>query len=185
MSNSIPDIQTIARNTAISWANESGYDGVVKYFLSSTSGLITWKPYNNGWQITGTNAAQVINNLTCYDYDIPTSGSFTTLTKNSDNEYIETIEVEDYELLQNYPNPFNPTTTIRYSIPVNIKSGMSKVTLKIYDVLGREVATLVNEQKNAGNYEVQFNAANLASGVYIYSLNAGDFTASKKLILLK
>ncbi len=87
---------------------------------------------------------------------------------------------KEYSLNQNYPNPFNPNTTIRYQIP---KNGI--VTLKIYDVLGAEIATLVNEQKDAGKYEVNFNASRLASGVYIYKLQAGDFVSSKKMILLK
>jgi hypothetical protein len=93
----------------------------------------------------------------------------------------------DYSLEQNFPNPFNPTTTIRYQLP---KDGM--VTLKVYDILGAEVATLVNEEKLAGKYEVNFNASdhsgnvrNLASGVYIYRLQANDFISVKKMILLK
>jgi hypothetical protein len=85
-----------------------------------------------------------------------------------------------YDLTQNFPNPFNPSTTIRYQIP---QDGI--VTLKIYDILGSEVATLVNEQKPAGKYEVNFNARSLASGIYIYKIQAGEFTASKKLMLLK
>ena len=70
---------------------------------------------------------------------------------------------------QNYPNPFNPTTTIQYSIP-NVASGfsLSKVQLKIYDLLGREVVELVNENQSAGNYEVKFDASNLTSGIYFY-----------------
>lgn len=85
-----------------------------------------------------------------------------------------------YSLEQNYPNPFNPTTTIRYQIP---KEGM--VTLKVYDILGAEVATLVNEEKTAGKYEVSFNASSLASGVYIYKLLADEFISVKKMVLLK
>jgi len=85
-----------------------------------------------------------------------------------------------YLLLQNYPNPFNPTTVISYQIP---QQGF--VTLKIFDVLGREVATLVNEEKPAGRYEVNFNAVGLASGVYIYRMKVNDFIESKKMILLK
>ena len=88
--------------------------------------------------------------------------------------------VKSYELAQNYPNPFNPTTTINYQIP---KDGF--VTLKIYDVLGKEVATLVNENKATGRYNVEFNAGNLASGVYLYQLKVNDFVATKKLVLLK
>ena len=85
-----------------------------------------------------------------------------------------------YDLTQNFPNPFNPSTTIRYQIS---QDGI--VTLKIYDILGSEVATLVNEQKAAGKYVVNFNARSLASGIYIYKIQSGEFTASKKLLLLK
>ena len=85
-----------------------------------------------------------------------------------------------YELSNNFPNPFNPSTTIRYQIP---QDGI--VTLKIYDILGSEVATLVNEEKVAGKYEVNFNATSLASGVYIYKIQAGGFISSKKMMLLK
>jgi hypothetical protein len=91
----------------------------------------------------------------------------------------ETLPIE-YALEQNYPNPFNPTTTIRYQLP---KDGM--VTLKVYDILGAEVVTLVNEEKVAGKYEVNFNAATLASGVYIYRLSVNDFVNVKKMVLLK
>lgn len=88
---------------------------------------------------------------------------------------------ESYALLQNYPNPFNPSTTITYSIPEQ-----SDVELKVFDILGREVTTLVNmEQQTAGEYKVPFNASTLSSGVYIYSIRAGNFRSSKKLMLLK
>ena len=98
--------------------------------------------------------------------------------------------VREFKLEQNYPNPFNPSTTINYQLP---KSGF--VTLKVFDILGREVATLVNEQKSQGRYSVNFStkggsasggdALNLASGVYIYQIRANDFVSSKKMILLK
>ena len=86
----------------------------------------------------------------------------------------------NYSLEQNYPNPFNPSTTIRYSIS---KSGL--VQLKIYDILGREVAQLVNEEKSAGTHEVKFNGTNLSSGIYFYRITSGNFTQTKKLMLLK
>jgi tetratricopeptide (TPR) repeat protein len=92
----------------------------------------------------------------------------------------ENVIPKEYELFNNYPNPFNPTTTIRYGLP---KDGF--VTLKVYDILGREVATLVNEYEAAGSYIVTFNAGNLASGIYIYQLKSGGFVANKKLILMK
>jgi len=85
-----------------------------------------------------------------------------------------------YKLFQNYPNPFNPITKIRYQIPE-----LSFVTLKVFDVLGCEITTLVNEEKSAGNYEIDFNASTLSSGVYFYKLHAGDFAEIKKMILLK
>ncbi len=85
-----------------------------------------------------------------------------------------------FELKQNYPNPFNPSTTIKYSI-----AKASFVTLKIYDILGKEVATLVNDTQKQGEYEVHFNAKNLASGMYIYQIKADNFVSSKKLMLMK
>ena len=88
--------------------------------------------------------------------------------------------VTEYALVQNFPNPFNPSTTIKYQLP---QDGL--VTLKIYDILGKEVTTLINEEKPAGKYEVNFNASQLASGVYIYKIQAGSFVSSKKMILLK
>ncbi|PJA96551.1 MAG: hypothetical protein CO129_05955 [Ignavibacteriales bacterium CG_4_9_14_3_um_filter_34_10] len=85
-----------------------------------------------------------------------------------------------FDLAQNYPNPFNPSTKIVYAVP-----SKSNVTLKVYNLLGQEVATLVNTVKNVGRYELNFNATNLPSGVYFYSLTAGNFTSTKKMMLLK
>jgi hypothetical protein len=85
-----------------------------------------------------------------------------------------------YSLYQNYPNPFNPSTLISYQLPAS-----SLVVLKVFDVLGREIETLVNERQNAGNHSVQFNASNLPSGVYLYRLEAGKYRDTKKLLLLK
>ncbi len=95
------------------------------------------------------------------------------------------IEPLKFNLSQNYPNPFNPTTVINYTISTGQLSAVSHVTLKIYDVLGREVKTLVNEDKSAGNYNVTLNAGNLPSGVYYYQLKAGNYVSTKKLVLLK
>jgi photosystem II stability/assembly factor-like uncharacterized protein len=86
----------------------------------------------------------------------------------------------DFSLSQNYPNPFNPVTNINFALP---KSGL--VTLKVYNALGKEVATLVNEVKNAGTYNVDFNGTNLSSGVYFYRLTSGDFSSVKKMMLIK
>ncbi len=87
---------------------------------------------------------------------------------------------QSFQLFQNYPNPFNPTTVISYQLPVP-----SAVLLKVYDLMGREVATLVNQWQAAGRYDVPFNAANLSSGVYFYRLSAGTFSETKKMMLVK
>jgi endonuclease/exonuclease/phosphatase family metal-dependent hydrolase len=98
----------------------------------------------------------------------------------------EKTELLDFSLVQNYPNPFNPTTKIKFTIPVTV-SGVegSFVTLKVYDVLGNEAATLVSEEKPAGSYEIDFNGNELTSGIYFYTLAAGSFIETKKMILLK
>ena len=92
---------------------------------------------------------------------------------------------KSYELAQNYPNPFNPSTKIRYTVPFVGTSLLKFVQLKVYDILGNEVATLVNEEKEPGIYEVEFSAANLASGIYIYRLHSSEFTDTKKMVLLR
>jgi len=85
-----------------------------------------------------------------------------------------------YMLGQNYPNPFNPTTVIRYELPND-----GNVSLKVYDILGKEVATLVERFETAGYHEARFNASNIASGMYLYRMTAGSFTDVKKLIVVK
>ncbi|MHC1737513.1 MAG: choice-of-anchor D domain-containing protein [Ignavibacteriaceae bacterium] len=100
--------------------------------------------------------------------DVPTGAKF------------EDILPSDFSLEQNYPNPFNPETVIEYRLPLK-----SAVTLKIFDILGNEIKTLVNEEQQQGKYTIGFDASRLASGVYFYRLNAGDFSSSKKMLLLK
>ncbi len=98
---------------------------------------------------------------------------------NVEEEVIDLMPTE-FLLSQNYPNPFNPSTTFRYSIPTQ-----SKVVIKVFDILGNEIETLVNEEKPAGTYELTWNAANLSSGIYFYQLRAEEFLSVKKMILLK
>ena len=93
---------------------------------------------------------------------------------------VEIISPSEYQLYQNYPNPFNPSTVISYQIPIS-----SNVTLKIYDALGNEVVTLVNEYRPAGSYAIEFSQVNLPSGIYFYKLSSSDFVETKKMILLK
>jgi aryl-phospho-beta-D-glucosidase BglC (GH1 family) len=98
----------------------------------------------------------------------------------------EPILSNSFNLYQNYPNPFNPSTTIKYSIPAfGTNRSVAFATLKVFDLLGREVAVLVNDFKQPGAYTVQWNATNFSSGIYIYRLQAGSFTETKKLVLLK
>ncbi len=103
-----------------------------------------------------------------------TSNGGVTKVKNND------LPVFTFELQQNYPNPFNPTTTIKYNLPKS-----SLVKLVIFDMLGREVKTLVSEEQTVGSYSVEFNAHNLSSGMYFYQLQANDFIQTKKLLLIK
>ena len=92
---------------------------------------------------------------------------------------------KEFSLSQNYPNPFNPVTKIRYSIPFGGTSLMKYVQLKVYDILGNEIATLVNEEKPAGYYEIEFNGSNLTSGIYFYRLGAGKYYFIRKMMVLK
>ncbi|MAT58706.1 MAG: hypothetical protein CMF23_12110 [Ignavibacteriae bacterium] len=98
---------------------------------------------------------------------------------NIEDDYLNNIPI-NFSLSQNYPNPFNPTTSIEYSVPSS-----EYVSLKVYDILGNEVAQLVNESKNAGKYEVKFDASNLTSGIYIYKIQAGSFNQVRKMMLIK
>ena len=114
-----------------------------------------------------------------YGNAIDVFGTFET--KDIDTRVTETGEIPTvYALGQNYPNPFNPSTVIKFSIP---NSGL--VSLKVFNILGQEVATLVNEMKSVGVYEVSFDASSLTTGMYIYRIQSGDFTSTKKMMLLK
>ncbi len=140
-----------------------------------------WYDYLSGDSLNVVNPNAVIN-FTPGEYHIytdvklpkPDLGIITDVKKN-DNSI-----VTDYKLFQNYPNPFNPSTSISYQL-----SAISKVTLKVFDVLGREVTTLVNKEQPSGNYNVHFNASHLSSGIYFYTLRAGKFVQTKKLVLLR
>jgi len=96
-----------------------------------------------------------------------------------EEEQIDEMPTE-FLLSQNYPNPFNPSTKIKYLVPQS-----SNVVIKVFDILGNEIEILVNEEKPVGTYEVNWNAANLPSGVYFYQLRAGSFVQTKKMLLLK
>ena len=103
--------------------------------------------------------------------------SYQTTTGNTSND---NVQPTTYKLENNYPNPFNPTTTIKYQIPE-----LSFISLKVFDVLGNEILTLVETEKPVGTYEVEFDATNLSSGIYFYRIQAGSFVETKKMILLR
>ena len=110
----------------------------------------------------------------------------------TDPVYANSVEnlPDDFVLYQNYPNPFNPSTKIKFSISQDVRGERQEVTIKVYDVLGNEIVTLVNDEKPAGEYEVEFSVGRdsspvIASGIYFYQLRVGNFVQTKKMVLLK
>jgi len=130
------------------------------------------KEYSYVDDISSITASSFAYRLKQIDFD----GSY----EYSDEVYVENPAPIDYALHQNYPNPFNPVTKIKYQLPE-----LSFVTLKVYDVLGNEIAALVNKEKPAGSYEVEFNATSLPSGVYFYTIRTNEFIETKKMVLMK
>ena len=115
------------------------------------------------------NSSWTNNSKGLYSYNNPTA------TDNK-NDYAPLV----FKLMQNYPNPFNPSTIISYSLALE-----SKVTIKIYNLLGQEIKTLVNRTESTGNHQITFNAGDLPSGIYLYRMQAGDYIQIKKMVLLK
>ncbi len=160
-------------------ASDNNSGGAVE---ESTNGGATWS------QMTTANVNTLISHIdliytggTVYAYSVGVNtGTILKLSRPIGIIRIGTEVPAEYKLEQNYPNPFNPETTIKFSIPKG-----NFVSVKMYDMLGREVKTLVNEFKEPGNYSVTVDAAALSSGVYFYQLNAGSFTESKRLSLVK
>jgi len=154
---------------------------------------------SNNWEridfVSGSGTTTETQTYSFYDESLP-SGKYQYRLKQIDFngmfEYSNVVDVEmisptEFSLAQNYPNPFNPSTTIKYAIPNVTLSGVegSRVQLKVYDVLGNEVAVLVDEYKSAGNYELDFNSQNLSSGIYFYKLRIGKNELVKKMLLLR
>ncbi len=165
-------------NTLTSVAFADSLNGVV---VGNNSNFLITRDGGKNWELQK-NLSQGFNSVSyAENYFFITGSGGSLLRIRADNPTtIPKDNIVSYKLFQNYPNPFNPSTRIDYSIPRS-----SFVTLKVYDILGREVATLVNEEKPAGNYEVEFNGSNLSSGVYFYRIEAESFVSTKKLVLLK
>ncbi len=154
-----------------------GYVGTI---LRTTSGGTIWTPQTSGTSYDLHSVHFTDNNI---GLAVGDWGTILKTTAGGEPVSVWSISTETpaaYRLSHNYPNPFNPITTIAYGIP---QSG--NVTLKIFDMAGREVRTLVNEYKDAGYYVVNFNGSSLASGTYIYRIESGRFVSAKKMILLK
>jgi Secretion system C-terminal sorting domain len=167
--------------------NDSSYNNVAKWNGSS-------------WEKLGTGVNQEARSLSFLGDNLYIGGSFISegpggqpylpyFAKRSNitstvNDNLNVLP-NDFILYQNYPNPFNPSTKIKYTIPDAGTSKMQFVQLKVYDVLGNEIATLINEYKSSGSYEIEFNATELSSGVYFYQLRAGGFVDTKKIMLIK
>jgi photosystem II stability/assembly factor-like uncharacterized protein len=150
-----------------------------KIFRSASGG--------NNWMLQNSGVSADLNAIKmCQDNNsiaIAVGDGGTLLMTTNGGVWIKNISSEipdNYNLFQNYPNPFNPTTYIKYQITNN-----GFVNLKVFDIMGREISTLVNEKQNAGTYETQFDANNLASGIYFYRLKAGNFSDTKKLMVIK
>lgn len=159
-------------------------DSLAKAFAGNTNSTAY---YSKLWELSKGFTIKLFKNasykLTCLIYTAwVNAGNPVSVQDDNSIQF-----VSGFKLSQNYPNPFNPSTSISYTIPevISIEGRNLNVQLKIYDILGNEVATLVNEDKPAGSYEVQFEANNLSSGVYFYTIKAGNFIATKKMILLR
>ena len=159
-------------------------DGDVLYKLSSNDSIYTYVSAGAYLNLEfSTTPLLSPSSITDYVLEINGQviaiGSKNKLTSKLKNTNPNSISLT-YSLSQNYPNPFNPTTKISFALP---KAGF--VTLKIYDILGREIKTLVNEIRQDGNYSVDFNASEFSSGVYFYRIQANDFTDVKRMLLVK
>jgi hypothetical protein len=220
----------VSRDAGVSWSQHSGQNSNV---MLSASPIDKKHGWINGYVLDSRNSKILFTSDggASWIEDLALGRYFANSMTNIDGDYLwivedngyikhrqgiptdiknENVVTSEFELSQNYPNPFNPSTVIKYSIPVGVKSEtlpagrqeaiVNNVTIKVYDILGQEVAVLVNEKQKAGNYEVEWNAENQASGVYIYQLTVGDpssglsadkagsgqsFVETKKMILLR
>ena len=191
---------TAASNSAtLSWktateVNNYGFE-VERRLVSTDLSQPSPQRGGQGWGqigfVTGNGTSSSTHSYSYKDASV-SSGTYAYRLKQIDNggtyKYSSEAEVtiavpKVFALNQNYPNPFNPTTTITYNIPA--VGTQHAVSLRVYDIMGREVATLVNETKEAGSYQATFNASKLASGVYFYRLQSGSYASVKKLVLMK
>lgn len=193
-------------NAGSSWVNKSyntnkkinsiNYINPYMIYLAGDSGLILWTGNKgNSLSVLNSNSIQNLKSISLYNHDcgfaVGNNGTILIRSSkyNGNGNYPNHLTwinkngtdlPDKFQLYQNYPNPFNPSTIIKYDIPKT-----EYVILKIYNTLGQEIATLVNENKQPGIYDVEFNCKNLSSGVYFYRIEAGDFISVKKMLLVK
>ena len=170
---------TINVGDIVRWTNTAGgLHNVVADDNSFTSGAVS----SSAWVYEHTFNSVGTNPYYCAQHGGPggVGMSGVVTVENATDVGDDNISVLKFELDQNYPNPFNPSTSIQYSI-----ASRQFVTLKVYDVLGNELATLVNEYKSTGSYEITFDASSLTSGVYFYKMQAGPYVQTRKMILMK
>ena len=168
-------IQDITSYQNVLVASVSFYSIKISY-----DGGDNWVDFNDGIMTDWTFMALAIKEPYIWALNNMGNAYYRPLTSLTEVKSNNLESPENYILNQNYPNPFNPTTKITYSVPVN-----SNVTLKVFDPLGNEIKTLVNEEEPGGTYSVTWNAVNLPSGIYFYQLKSGNFIQTKKMILLK
>jgi plastocyanin len=173
-----PSSITVQVGDTVRWNAVQGHHNVLADDNSFTSGPPTTAPwtFNHVFTSTGTNPYY------CEPHGGPGGSgmSGTVIVTPAVNVGEDENIIKEFKLDQNYPNPFNPSTNIKFQIP---SSGF--VSLKVYDLLGREVSTLISEYKSSGNYEIEFNASKLTTGFYVYQLKSGSFVQTKKMLLLK
>ena len=155
--------------------NDNGAHLAPQMAVVEEPGMRHYYAFSMYWYEEGVTTAQ-INTLNRSVIYVAAVNVYSEPIVGVDDDFI----VNSYNLEQNFPNPFNPSTSIKYTL-----AEKSNVVLKVYDVLGKEVATLVNTNQNAGSHEIRFDASNLSSGLYIYTIQAGNFNSSRKMMLLK
>lgn len=173
-----PGELTITVGDAVRWTNVLGNHNVKADDNSFTSGPAAPAP----WEFTHTFTTVGLHPYYCEPHGGPGGSGMAAvvIVQNPVSVDDEKLMADKFELMQNFPNPFNPSTKIEYRI-----SDRSFVSLKVYNILGDEIATLVNEEKQTGVYNVNFDATGLSSGMYLYKLQAGSFVEMKKMILLR
>ncbi|MDZ7623447.1 MAG: T9SS type A sorting domain-containing protein [Ignavibacteriaceae bacterium] len=173
-----PGELTITVGDAVRWTNILGTHNVKADDNSFTSGPAAPAP----WEFTHTFTTAGLNPYYCEPHGGPGGSGMAgvVVVQNPVGVDDEKLIADKFELLQNYPNPFNPSTNIGFRI-----SDRGFVSLKVYNILGDEIATLVKEEKEQGVYNITFDASGLSSGMYLYKLQAGSFVETRKMILLR